>query len=468
MPVASWQSIVNGSHQKKYMAMKTKCSLFAIFLFATIFTMGQWTTTYFSQAVIRTGGVKLGNKAWFAGGSSANAGNWFDTDNIEIYDMATGTWEIDHLTQARAYAVGVTCGDKAFFAGGLMGYPFSSSRVDIITTAGIWDYYDLSIPRFSLAAVANDTLALFAGGADISLNQVYDVVDMYHANTNTWTLSNLSLPRCAMGFAAAGGRAFFAGGMNVDNSMVYNRVDIYNFSDGTWDTASLSQARGHIGTTVVGQKVIFAGGSLANSVVSDRVDIFDLGTGQWSTTTMPAPKAFSIHQSVTFGDKAWFVAGSVFNNGWDTDSDTIDIFDPADNTWSVLIMPSRLNDHTVIVMDTSVLIGGGWTFTTYPWGNPQDEMYIYSDPSVGTGRNHPNSKDMVLYPNPARGTITIETRRVPAGTSLIISGIQGRPHMVVPITQGRATADIRELPAGIYIVQLTTANSSLVAKFVKE
>jgi hypothetical protein len=141
-------------------------------------------------------------------------------------------------------------------------------------------------------------------------------------------------------------------------------VDIYHFSTGTWDTARLSQARTFVGGTAAQNKVIFAGGWIYPDTPSSRVDIYDTETGNWTTDTLSVARGFLNQQAVTVGGKAYFVGGGRI----DSDFDTIDVYDPVADTWSVITMPNRLDDHTVVAIDSSMLIAGGWTFTAYPYG----------------------------------------------------------------------------------------------------
>lgn len=123
--------------------------------------------------------------------------------------------------------------------------------MDIFNALGNYETGYLSVPHFGLAALSNgDSIVFFAGGINLSLNEVYDVVDIYHVNTHAWSTEHLSIPRHSMGYAVSGDRAFFAGGWNADGTEAFDRVDIYNFTSRTWDSARLSQARGFIGATI--------------------------------------------------------------------------------------------------------------------------------------------------------------------------------------------------------------------------
>ena len=389
--------------------MKTTL-LIIVFLVCTAWvSLGQWTTTNLSQGTIRMGSAILGNEAYFAGGMIIINSNWYETDKVEIYNVVTGQWQLRNLSLARQWPTAVSCGDSIFFAGGMSASALPYSRVDIIYNDILWDIDELSVPRFGLSAVSHDNLVLFAGGLNLLLNEAYDIIDIYNTSTDEWSFDYLSVPRGSMGCAVLGDRVFFAGGCDGSNSEVYDRVDIYNFTTGTWDTATLSQARSFIGATAAGNKVIFAGGSLGMGVPTDRVDIYDSETDTWWTANLSIARGFWSNQAATVCGKAYFVGSGIFNSGWDTDTDTIDVYDPDADTWTVITMPNRLNDHAVVATDTSMLIAGGFTFTVFPNGILQSNVEIYDDPTVGVqGEVVSRQSSVVSYPNPFSSLTTLE------------------------------------------------------------
>jgi hypothetical protein len=441
-----------------------KTILLSAFLMCTVLvSYGQWTTTYLTDGTIRMGASTLGNKAYFAGGAVISSSNWVDTDKVEIYDMETGTWQMDYLSEAREYTTGVSGKDKVFFAGGMI-FPVPTSKVDMFDSWGFLGSAELSVPRFAISAVSNDSLVLFAGGANAVLNINYDVVDIYNIMTDEWSTDQLSEPRGGMGSAVAGDLAFFAGGDNAGGFSA--RVDIYHFSTGTWDTASLSLARNFIGATTVQNKVIFAGG-MSLYGPTNRVDIYNTESGEWTTASLSLARGFFNGQAVTVCGKAYFVGNGTFNNGWDTDTDTIDVYDPVADTWSVMTMPNRLNDHSVVVIDSSMLIAGGWTYTTYPYGEPQKNVEIYKDSVCAYGVNvgiitSENSNPLFrVYPNPSAGHFNLELINENHRTSLIATlyNIHGQ----VVFTQSLKSVNNEfsiKLPDGIYLLNCVSDNAS--------
>jgi hypothetical protein len=361
--------------------MKTKISLSAFLFCAAMLSHGQWTFTNLSAPKNYTGATVLGSKAYFAGGS--NDSGLFST--VEIYDAQTGEWNTSfNLSDARELPFAVTCGSKVIFAGGVDFYISGGvfSTVDIYDTIDqSWTVEQLSVPRLQAAVVSHGSKVLFAGGANLQQGEVYDVVDIYDVETGVWTTASLSEPRVVW-WAKVGDLAIFAGGYYLLNSS--KRVDIYNFTTNTWSIDSLSVPRAFVGMTTIGNKVLIAGGMTIGNVASNIVDIYDASTGNWSTANLSQARAFCDNQNaVTVSGKAYFVGGGKIHlNGayWTTAYNVIDIYDEADNSWSVDYMPltPRIH-HAVVATDNKIIIAGGYIMTP-PFGC-DSTVAIYTCPS---------------------------------------------------------------------------------------
>ncbi len=434
--------------------MKTKILLSIILLCIVSISSGQWTQTYLSEAKMRMAGATLGTRAYFAGGQIWAGDDWTETDKVEIYNLATGTWGMEYLTQPRVFAIGVTCGEKVFFAGGIYYFPFNpTSRVDIFDSQGIFGIAELSIPRFAISAVSNDSLVLFAGGATIISNETFDIVDIYNVNTKEWSQEVLSEPRGGIGSTVAGDRAFFAGGENANGKT--DRVDVYNFSTGTWDTETLSLARTWIGVAAVGNKVLFAGGMLDGGTFSSRVDIYNTETNTWEdTASLSMARGFFTQQVVTICGNAYFVGGS----GIEMDFDIIDVYNSWDDSWSVMAMPDSLTDHTVVAIDTTMLIAGGFTMDTPPYGNARENVYIYSKPDcIWTGLSAKQEEEISfkVYPNPSSGLINIDVPLEDNQKPMLatIYNLQGQAVFSQTLNPDNRELNLN-LPNGVYLLNV--------------
>ena len=76
---------------------------------------------------------------------------------------------------------------------------------------------------------------------------------------------------------------------------------------------------------------------------------------------------------------------------------------------------------------------------------------------------------LVIYPNPAHSTITIELPAQPSkNTTLTISNTNGQQLITQPITNPQTEIDISHLPVGIYIVKVWNDEDVMVRKVIKE
>jgi len=439
--------------------MKKFTLLLSFFLLTIMISYGQWSTTFLSQGTLRTAGAVLGKKAYFAGGLIFSGGNYYDNDKVEIYDKESGQWIIDYISLSRQIIAATTCGDYVLFAGGLANWE-ASSRVDIFDQLGAWGQIELSVPRFALSAVSHGNLALFAGGGN-TLGEVYDIVEVYNVNTHQWeTPMLLSAPRTSMGSAVAGDLAFFAGGGDADNVVMSDRVDIYNFTSGTWDTATLSQARSFPGITVAQNKVIIAGGSLANGVPTGRVDIYDLLTGTWSVAELSTARGF-YYQSTTVCGLAYFVGSGTFDQGWTNGTDTIDVYNPATDFWSVMTLPVKVTENAVVAIDSTLFSAGGFCENNPPSGYVLNTVEMFTDELCSSGVN-PGTEPVqtvndkpVIFPNPCQELINVhlEAGGDKKPLNLIFFNIHGEEVQRTSILNNDAEVKLA-LPAGIYFLKV--------------
>ena len=85
--------------------------------------------------------------------------------------------------------------------------------------------------------------------------------------------------------------------------------------------------------------------------------------------------------------------------------------------------------------------------------------------NVGIENNLHAEKNVILYPNPATNSLTIESS---LKAIIEIINIQGQIVKIYPTNDTKNSVDISALQGGIYFLKLTTAEGSLVKKFVKE
>jgi hypothetical protein len=449
----------SNNHFLKQKTMKTTILLTAFFFFTAQLSYGQWSYSDLSAPRSYMGSTTLGNKAYFAGGR--NGSNLLTL--VEEYDVTKKTWNITgNLSVARAVTSGIACGSKLFFAGGT-DWSDAFSTVDIFdTTTQKWSTAQLSVPRFSIAAVSDSIKVLFAGGFQLPSGVYQSVVDIYDIQTGVWTKANLSLAREAIATAVVGNLAIFAGGYGASSTT--DVVDIYNFSTNKWSKDKLSQARGFASATTIGSKVIIAGGITSLNNPTNRVDIFDTTTGIWTTASLSVPRA-AHGNAVTINGKAYFVGGGIFmGDGYITPSDVVDIYNPVSNTWSIDFLTQPIMAHSVVGVGNQFLVAGGLTNGDLN----VKKVEIFSIPT-GITSNQLVDKYLKIYPNPVSEKITVEFPgwgQTTNGT-VTIYGIAGQQVISQKINGFKSEIAVNNLPAGLYFIKLVSNNKTGIGKFVK-
>jgi len=328
--------------------------------------------------------------------NSINAGNACgETNRPRVYARLV---EVGTLSLIRANLAVASANDKILFAGG--GYQYNnlfSTRVDIYNiTTNTWSTAELSHPRFDIAAVAAGNKIFFAGGSDTDGSMPRDNVDVYDASTNTWSLMKLSRRDECIAAAAVGNKILFAGGCY--NSLA---VDIYDVIRNTWSVVTLPEPMSSATAVTVGNKVYFAGGNCKTSIVYDNatnswstfpvqkakkqmaginvgnkiywaggicdtvaycsVEIHDLNTGGITQQSLSAPRVFwknGGQNAVVKDNKIIFYRSSLWENANYTDN--FDIYDIGSNTWSIGVLPFRIEATSIISVNNVVYLAGGF------------------------------------------------------------------------------------------------------------
>jgi len=438
-----------------------KTYLFLSLFFTVLFSYGQWTYSNLSTSKWAGGATSLGSKAYFAGGTNIPETIFYS--KIEIYDVKTKTWSTSDLSAGREFPAGIACGSKVFFAGGAN----LNGSVDIVdiydTITQKWTVEHLSEPRNIVAAATKGNKVLFAGGFNNNIPS--NVVDIYDIQTGQWSKDTLSMPRASMGVAVAGDLALFAGGFDMKNYT--DRVDIYNFTSGKWTTDTLSAARALTGAAAVGNKVLIAGGMTdpqLSSSTTDLVEIYDVETGKWSTSKISLPRCFTEKTAITMGEKAFFTGGGKFtifgaDATFPATYNVIDIYDGKTGTWSVDHLTHELIDHSVAVVDSVLIVAGGWS---------RKEVKLYSTVEMFT-ENTSSSKPLddqafLVYPNPASDILTLATPNGLVINDVVIYNLAGQK-----VLQSKPISNqvkVPKLKSGVYFIVLKTGQMEIKKKLM--
>ncbi|GEM_PF-3590382 len=264
-----------------------------------------WSTASLSEARYGMAATTVGGYALFAGGVPVQFGTPDQSDRVDVYEAATDDWTQTSLSVARQELAATSVGPYALFAGG-KGSGGHTDVVDVYdssigspTNPAAWSQVALSQARYQLTAVSDGTRAYFASGqinmagipVDVTTVDIYDSSVGPPSNPAAWSVEQLSVPRRSMAAVAQGGRVLFAGGaysffdptmgfMNFD----HDSVDVFDPATGTWSVEQLSLARNSLAVADLGDRAVFAGGATPNDGTpapwdSGAVDVRVLG--QW-------------------------------------------------------------------------------------------------------------------------------------------------------------------------------------------
>lgn len=297
-----------------------------------------------------------GNKILFAGG--LGTGDTVST-RVDIYDFVTNTWSTAELSQGHHGMTVATIGNKIFFSGG--GYDdfwngwINVTRVDIYDAgANTWSTAELSEGRgFLASATLYNKFVFFAGGYYWNNYDYFsNRVDIYNNTTNTWSTASLSEGRQGLSAIQAGNKIYFAGGTN--HSGVSKKIDIYDGATDSWSISTLIEGKEYFGSIAVANKIYWAGGikSLLPQIPSSLVEIRDINTQVSTLARLSQEKA--AFGTVMKGNEIVFFMGTPSTN-----PKNFDIYNTANNIWSIGTLNKGLNYPSIISVNNKIYVAGG-------------------------------------------------------------------------------------------------------------
>ncbi|GGM12855.1 Kelch repeat-containing protein [Nakamurella endophytica] len=252
-----------------------------------------------------------------------NSGNTASSD-VTAYDPASNTWSrLPSLPGGRKTPVAALVGDTVYLTGGSLATATYAGRF-----AARWE----TGPAMPVAAgevaggVINGTLYLV--GESTNATQALDL------GTGTWR-SNLAVrPYVGHHHAAQvlGGKLYLFGGLGAGAG----KVQIYDPVANSWSLGpDMPFAAGSSASALIGGLVYVAGG-IVGSTTTDRVARFDPVARTW-TSLPPMPQGRNHAAGGTDGTRFWVAggrgAGSGDGNTVANGFDTLQVYDPATNSW---------------------------------------------------------------------------------------------------------------------------------------
>ncbi len=298
--------------------------------------------------------ASAGNKILFAGGTTYTGPSAYGSSRVDIFDVVTQAWSVTELSKSRSAMAAVTAGNKIFFAGGRYGdgaFDKLFSTVDIYdVSANTWTVASLSEPRSYIAGAAVGNKIFFAGGEKDSDYNTSNSVDIYDIPSNNWSTSILSENRAFISAVTADNKIYFAGGHVEDRtySLPSGKIDIYDNNTNTWSTSSLLEAKGVLAGIHIAGSIYWAGGC--------RVEIKNIHTGNTSKAVLFKPGGWIIDEgqnAVVKDNQVVFFTGSAGGNRFD-------IYNATTNTWSIGELPVNINNASVISVNNTIYVAGGF------------------------------------------------------------------------------------------------------------
>jgi hypothetical protein len=97
-------------------------------------------------------------------------------------------------------------------------------------------------------------------------------------------------------------------------------------------------------------------------------------------------------------------------------------------------------------------------------------VFIFNENGIITG-NHQllgEKNQLIIYPNPAKGQITISVHDLSGNTQFLIVTVSGEKVLVQQITTAQTRLDISALPPGVYFIRVWDEKAFEVAKLIKQ
>ncbi|WP_324650000.1 malectin domain-containing carbohydrate-binding protein [Georgenia sp. H159] len=267
-------------------------------------------------------------------------------------------------------------------AGGIIGKSMymigesNSSTVAFDVSTGSWKSGLAMRPyrgHHHAAEVVGDRLFLIGGLGGGSAGKV----QIYNPATNAWTLgADMPFAAGSISTAVINGKIYAAGG--IIGSTTTTRSAVYNPATNSWtEIAPMPQGRNHAASTTDGSKLYVAGGrgpgsGDANVVANgfDTLQVYDPATNTWRSSASsgsglaPLPQARGGMGKAVWYDGEMYVIGGETQNGAGATANRVynrvDIYNPATNSWRLgTPMPTARHGIFPLLVGNRIVVAGG-------------------------------------------------------------------------------------------------------------
>ena len=213
--------------------------------------------------------------------------------------------------------------------------------------------------------------------------------ELYDVDANTWTpgapMSSSRHSHVAVPLPT--GKVLVTGGTTSDGTSS-SSSELYDPATNTWTpTGSMNSPRsGHTATQLNNGKVLVTGGTSGNGIYLASAELYDPTTGAWSSAgSTSAMRAW--HTASLLKNGQVLVAGGTATYGYDgaPQSASVDIYDPATNTWTATgsLLTARSGHVAAVLNSGKVLVIGG---RNHYGSMTSTELY---DPATGSWSTGP-------------------------------------------------------------------------------
>jgi RNA polymerase sigma factor (sigma-70 family) len=241
--------------------------------------------------------------------------------------------------------------------------PESNSLLAPAKGGGTWiQKADMPTARYYAGSAVVDGKIYVIGGASVA-NESSAVVEEYDPATDTWTrCADMPTARQEPAAAAVDGIIYAIGGWDAKLRKYLSTVEAYDPVLDEWTKkADTSIKRSVLSASAVAGKIYVTGGRGCGDPSCSGVEVYDPATNTWiMKTSMPTGVAF--HAACVIDGWIYVFGG---NTKWDGGkwpcAPTVQIYDPAANTWTQASdMPRTRVVYTASVVDGKMyIIGGG-------------------------------------------------------------------------------------------------------------
>jgi len=99
-------------------------------------------------------------------------------------------------------------------------------------------------------------------------------------------------------------------------------------------------------------------------------------------------------------------------------------------------------------------------------GNCSAVSDCYTVVITGVNKNHFN--DISVYPNPTKGTFTVDVKRYNGRMDLTVTDVMGNKLYEMKNVNGNKVIDLSNQSSGVYFIMLKTGNTSIIKKIIKQ